>query len=758
MNHFNAKELSLFETQKSVIVQVLDEKRKAGEIKSEEEFEKQLQYMLSLLQGEEPMMKVRLQEGQTNAESFNETYNEVSIDIMSAFGQINQVDQAVNKHQQLNQSIINNLKLNLSKVSDEVERYERLVDYMTTEDVALEAFRDSNSFDTSNRLYTERDGVELPPAYQAKLDIDREAIKLPTILSQNAMIGPAGVRLANIKIKKQLGGELIRLQNPENEINKAIDTSMETFWSESILVDSPMRVELTSEYYGIKHGAVCELMVEFDYLTQINEISILPFTEFPMEVVAIQYYESDDVDENPKEIIAPQFKEGLRSRFVSDSTSFQFNDVYAKRIRVILNQVHFVKTDFFVNDREQKQLELWYAAKKEVDPEEVEIKEGYHFKPLYKNKSEINKLYNYFSKNVDDVDAENLEEILGKRQDDTASAVSKYMYNYGLYNLGIRRNEYQNKGIYVSKPLAIDGNIKAITLDVKEQHPVIQDNDLVFTDIEYYMTHLDNPTSDDWYPIMPNTIKKVKAELLTPTFTNGQYRADLRFYPDGDVKVRRNGIEIYEWLGDFMVSRNTITILNYDVSSIYTVEYTPTREAYKIDFVEKHKAPSGEVQPNQKVEEFQGTSNIGELQLAYHPFVDRAKLNQQVGGWTPSFLSNDYLPVKVKLIQSTGFHIDQPFAANDNDTITIQNATNYFDQEKSQLSPFSEELQNFQYIVKGNKILFNTTIPEDTRVIVEYPYLVGAVRLKAILRRNLNAHYGLTPLLEEYMVRYQRLL
>ena len=750
--------MNLFDVQKEVIMKILEEKKKTGEIKSQEEYETQLDYILGLLQGGEPMMKVRIQEGQTNPEDFNETYQEIAIDVMSSFTHRNEVDQANNKHQQLNQSILNNLKLNLNKVSDELERYERLINYLTTEEVALETFRDSNSFDNDLSLYTERDGAVLPPDYQVRLDMDREAIKLPTILSQNTMIGPAGVRLATIKIKKQLGGELIRLQNPENDVAKAVDTSMETFWSETILVDEPIRVKMTSEYYGIQHGAVCELMVNFDYLTQLNEISILPFTEFPLNVVAIQYYESDDANETPKEIIAPQFEEGLRSQYVTESTSYQFEDVYAKRIRVILNQEHFIKTDFFVNDRKTKQLELWYASMVEVDPDDVIVHERYNFKPLYKNKSEVSPLYSYFKENIGDVKAENVEDILGKIPESNV-ALSKYAYSYGLYNLGVRRNEYQDKGVYVSKPLPVAGNIKSITLDVKEQHPVIRGSQLAFTDIEYYVTHIDNPSERDWFPIVPSTTKKIKAELITPRFENGQYRTKLRFKPKSgtDVQIKKNGMNIYDWLGDVIIQDDVIIVLNFDVSATYTAEYEPTSESYMVDFLEKHKVGE-QVQPNILIQEFQGTNNIGELPLRYHAFVDRTRLNQQNSSWEPSHLENDYLPVKIKLIKSSGFHIDQPFNRDEQDAVTIVNMTNYFNPERSRLHPFSEELNNYQYMVDGNTIRFNTAIPEDTRIIVEYPYLVGEVRLKAILRRNIQDYYGLTPLLHEYMIRYQRLL
>jgi hypothetical protein len=757
MNHFQQNGVDLYETQKQVLIEILQAKRAAGEIKSQEEYDVELQHLLSRLESGEPMMKIRKQEGQTNPQAFNETYQEISIDIMSAFTQLNKIDESMNKHQQLNQSIINNIKLSINKVTDDIARYESLVDSLTSDDLTFETFRDSNSFSSEEAYYTDRDGTALPLSYQVKLDMEREAVKLPTIVSQNVMIGPAGVHLAHIHIGKQLGGGLLRLHNPEHGIEKAIDTSFETFWSETILVDEPIRVPLNADYFHLHHGAVCELIISFDYLTQLNEISLQPFSEFPLDIVAIQYYETDDPTETAKTIVGPNEKPMLRSRSVIDSTSYQFDDVYAKRLRILLNQIHYIKTDFIYDKKESDQLALWYESKKEVEPDSINVPSTYQFKALYRNKAEQNPLYPYFMSLLKTLamDIDSLEQT----PTSLPRVMNKYAYSYGLYNIGVRKNEYQDKGIYVSKPLTIPGTVKAVTLEAKEEHPVLPTLDLRFTDIEYYITHKENPNPDEWFPIMPSNIHKIEAELVTLTFQNGNYQGHLRFIPKAGTAVvlRRNGIPMQEILGEYTVSGSTVTVFNYDVSAVYTAEYTPDKSAYTVDFLEKH-TMSGIVQPNMKVEEFKGTNATGALLLRYYPFVDRAKLNQQPAGWNPTFLSNAYLPLKVKLIQSTGFHIDQPFSPTDADTVVLVNKTNYFDPETTILDPFDLTANNYQYKVVNNQIIFNTVLPETTRIIVEYPYLVGDIRLKAILRRNIQAFHGLTPVLTEYTMRYQRLL
>lgn len=761
MSLLKTKDINLFDTQKQVIKDLLEGKRKAGEIKSDEEYEVEYATMLAKIEAGEPTLKVREQIEETDADKINASYEEFQIDIMSAFSQINKVDQTVSRHQQLNQGIINNLKLTVKKIGDSMRRYERLADYRSSEEIVMESFRDSNSIEGDELLYTERDGSLVPAATRAHLDIDREALRLPVIYAHNKLIGNSGIRLGSIHITKQLGGGLIRIQNPENKVEKAIDTSMETFWSETIMVDSPIRVEMGPNFYDIKRGAMCELLVVFDTMSQVNQLSFTPFTEFPMQIVAVQYYQGDDVNEAPREIIAPQLaSRGLGSQSTTEPIVYQFNDIQAKRIRIILNQVHYTKTDFVADDKASEQLMLWFSSKEEVDPRDVvaQTKWYYGFKPLYANKAERKRGYHYFSKALAGIDP-GLDSLVGEKEVKTATAVSKYSYSYGLYNLGITQNAYHNVGVYVSKPMLVEGNIKSIGIETEEEHPYVAADIAPFTDIEYYITNMETPNNDEWYPIMPSNKTRIDSELLAPVFDSGRYKAKLRFLPDTDdyLLVRKDGVEIWQEWGDYVVQDDVITIHNYDPSSLYTCTYRPVEESQKIDFVAKHTI-AGVVVPNRSVEEYHGTNSNAEIELNYYPFTDKNKLNAQPTGWNPSFLSNEFLPITVKVILPTGFHIDQPFSEKEQDTVVIVNRTDYFNPTVGMLEPFNPETFNYQYMVAGKKILFNTKLPADARIIVEYPYIVGKIRMKAILRRTLNYFYGLSPILKEYTVKYQRLL
>lgn len=735
MNHLSIGSLDVKDAQKRVIQQILDEKRARGEIKSDEEYQAVYDEWVRKIVDGEMSFTFRPQEGLTNPRAFNETQTELFIDLMTLFHQIQRIEEALVRHQQLNQSIVGHLKLQANRLSDELRRYEEMLAYGPSTEMVLETFRDANSFESNTQYLTERDGMLLSPSYQARLNMERKAITLPTILTENALIGPAGVKLARIRIGKQLGGDLLRLANPDHRIENAVDESLDTFWQETILVDSPLRVQMDERFYYIQHGALCELFLDFDYLTPINEISFLPFTEFPLDVVAIEYFETDDPEEVPKVLVSPDQPDGMKSRAILEGASYQFPDVLVKRMRILLNQRHYVKTDYLIQERDEQEKMLWTLAQNQTP------KEGFVNLPLYQDQNETMAL-----------------SLLQEEKDQTkGKPVTKYLYSYGLYNIGIRRNEYQDKGIYVSKPLVAEGNIKQVSLEVEEEHPIVPELQLVFTDIEYYITHKEQPKPEDWIPILPKNKSRVEAERLFLRLEEGKYLAHLRFPPKpGTVVVRRNGIALSEALGEYSINGQTVMIHNVDISAIYTASYEPEETAYQIDFVKLH-TKNGKVEPNFQIETFQGTNPSGEIQLRYFPFVDRARLNVQPENWNPTYLSNDYLPIKVKLIDKTGLHIDQPYSPDENDIVVVVNRTNYFEPEKSQLDAFDTSHMNYQYVVQGNRIRFNTTIPETTRIIVEYPYLVGQLRLKAILRRNLPTFNGLTPVLNEYRLYYQTL-
>jgi hypothetical protein len=750
------KAINLIDTQKQIIKELLDQKLLSGEIRSDSEYNALMTDLLNKLLGP-PITKIRPQAELTNAEDFNATFDELMLDFNVVFAQVNKIDETVNKHQRLNQSVLNNLKLRIKSVQDDLTKYEELVTIKDAEQLYLETFIDSNSFEPKVEYYTDQHGTILPIEYHAKLDIEREAVKLPSIISQNTLTGPGGVRLGTLVINKQLGSGLIRIQNPENALDKAIDSSMDTFWGETILVDSPINVQMGAPYYDVEFGALVELEVQFDYLTQLNEIGFTAFSEYPFDIVGVKYYQTDDATEAAQDLIWPASPiQDLQNRTIQGSTAYQFQDIYAKRMRIILNQPHYIKTDYIASRKDQKNMALWFNARStdniNVDTEHLTV-----FVPVFQDKQDDNPAWEVFSNAIKGIDPD-IDKIIGSFDEDNMQSVTKYQYDYGLYNLFIKRNEYQTIGIHVSKEIPVNGNIRSISIDTIEEHPLLRLSNTTlprFTDIEYYIS--DN--GSDWKAILPNTADKVMCELLTPEFISGTYQATLRFDAVGGFIVRKNGVDVTSEVV-LNANKHTITFIDFDVSSIYTAEYVPDDESRTIDYIDKYTS-NGVVVPRKSIEEFKGSDIKGFVTLDHYPFIDRGRLNQQSLDYDPTYLKHElttggYLPIKVKLIDNSGFHIEQPIDET-SEGILIKNVTDYFSPELTVLTTYNPDIPEYQYQVIGNQILFNAVIPESTKIIIEYPYLVSSVRIKTILRRNIYSFYGLTPILDNYVLKFHTL-
>jgi hypothetical protein len=758
MSHaMQTKAINLLDTQKEIIKELLDQKRLSGEIRSDSEYNSLMADLLNKLLGP-PISKVRPQGELTNAENFNTTFDELMLDFNVVFAQVNKIDETANKHQRLNQSVLNNLKLRIKSVQDDLTKYEELVTIKDAEQLYLETFIDSNSFEPNVQYYTDQHGTVLPIDYHAKLDTEREAIKLPSIISQNTLTGPGGVRLGTLVVNKQLGSGLIRIQNPENALDKAIDNSMDTFWGETILVDSPINVQMGTPYYDVEFGALVELEVQFDYLTQLNEIGFTAFSEYPFDIVGIKYYQTDDATEESQDLIWPTSPiEDLRNRTIEGSTAYQFQDIYAKRMRIILNQPHYVKTDYIASRKDQKNMSLWFSARS-TNNINVNIDHLNVFTPVFQDKQDDNPAWEVFSDAIKGIDPD-IDKILGSFDEDNMQSVTKYQYDYGLYNLFIKRNEYQTIGIHVSKEILVNGNIRSISIDTIEEHPLLRLSNVTlprFTDIEYYIS--DNGM--DWEPILPNTADKVMCELLTPEFINSTYQSVLRFDVVGGFVVRKNGVDVTDEV-ILDSDQHTITFVDFDVSSIYTAEYIPDDESRTIDYINKYTV-NGVVAPRKSIQEFKGSDSKGFITLDYYPFLDRDRLNQQPLNYNPTYLKHEltaggYLPIKVKLVDISGFHIEQPIDET-SEGILVKNVTDYFNPELTALTPYDPEVPEYQYQVIGNQILFSSPIPESTKIIVEYPNLVSTVRVKTILRRNIYSFYGLTPILDNYVLKFHTLI
>lgn len=350
---------------------------------------------------------------------------------------------------------------------------------------------------------------------------------------------------------------------------------------------------------------------------------------------------------------------------------------------------------------------------------------------------------------------------------------SMFEYMMGVQSISAFSYNYNEREIFISKPINVEGNVVEIELETTENHPTFDSisgkANTRQTSIEYYITHKDNPNLDDWIPILPKGTEKVIGERLLPK--NGE--AFIIFPANmNSIKVYKNNLLLDETEFN-IISNQQINIINYDESSIYTIDYIPNKKInnpHVIQLLEYKK----EIQTKKEV--FRGTSFNKTVELESYPFVDYSLINEEED-YNPNV--SIYRPIKVKLInasiagrnkESIKF-VDVFNKEDEHQPAFTYNKTLYKDKSWSELIPYSinpENLYNgFDYYQWKNKLIFTETFnaPQKKENInlthgvadieVEYQYLVSSFRIKAILRKNTSEEITASPDLLNYKIKFK---
>ena len=767
MNNLKNSTTVLEEDRRKVLKDVLKE-RYSGAVLTDYFIDSEIEYIMNSANNG-LVMKAEPQEGLTDANKLNAEMQGFEVDIRTMFARLNLANESIITQRRNTESIINEINNSIAESNRKITEVGDEIRNIGSQSILFDDFTDYRNKEFDDKYYTERDGSPVAEGYHLQVHSIDDTLRLPLTNSENTLVNFAGLKMADISLGTQVGGGLIRHRNPANSLDKAIDTSLETYWSETILTDEPFTVNLGKENYDLKFGASVELIISYRRATEINEITMMPFVDFPIEVRAILIYDNDRM-ENPYELVSPTAVH--KSVEDKEVISYQFQRVIAKKVKILLNQQHYIKRDLAINVHDKTLVDAWTYSQgiTQAPPE-------YLFRPLYYDLSLRNP---YWATVQEYLKTRDIEEELASYADYSATnmlSISKFEYQYGLYNLAINFNDYAEKGIYVTKPLT-NLNIQKIELEAKEGHALMENLKANVTNIEYYVTEKEEPTAEDWLPILPKNIKEIKSELLDIKFTGTEYEGETRFFIDKIHDVRRNGVRLEANI-DYSVVGRRIILHNYLSGYIYTVDYIPTPSAYYIDFLDKMKRrvfnPSynrtEEYVDGQKMTERIGLpSDTNVVKLKRSPFWDRGRvaLMEQnslfdmatkalaISDWNPTHLNSDYLPMEVQIVLPTGETISQPLDESDIITPLLINKTDYHDLERNLLEPFDGT--NYQYRIERDELRFNTSLPKGTRLIVNYVYLTGPIRMKMIMRRNIVDETGMTPLLHEYTIGLQSLI
>lgn len=671
---------------------------------------------------------------EVKAEKLNEIVSSIYIDLLSTYGVLNKMSEELTKYNINYTTYINYINSRIDEINDKLESCRHSLSSIYMPAFHIERFRTTDKFDKTRSLQKDRYGGYIPSYCYCHFEPNECHITLPLLRQDNSLRYDDKVSTAYITPHYQLGAGFIDLKSNETDIENCIDESEATFWSDTILSDAPLRVSYENKkpevlyindnyYYGIDNGAVCDLEINFESVNTVNEIKLNPFSKYPIRIVAIRYKQTDDEDEELKEIVMPDNPQTmLRSKFSRTQVSYKFPEIICKRIYILFTQEHYLRKTYVYNPQDVYKNDLWFNSKNDKR-EKVQKAE---FQPVYFDRNNGNALWKNVNDKIVTTSNHDLAEII-LGSDSGNRKVIKYEYEYGFYNIGCMNNHYDRTGLYVSKLIKPGSNIKQVKITTDEIHQLDTLGHRV-TDIEYYISGSDNPDTKDWYPLLPTGVKTIESELLMIT---GGTRAYLRFQTDKIHCVMKNGEPIpftssdddkNDTLSDDVIFEKRVTngvahywcvlIPNYDYDAVYSIKYDPLNHSDELDLSNKMST---------SIESFTGR-NRNDFKLTDEPHVDN---------------TNNYCTVKLTDVSKD----------TNGTEIEIENVTDIANQAMGYKNFTSKE--HFQFYVYKNVVYFNKPVPKNYIIDISYRHLISKIRIKALFRRNSTKDGWLTPILNE---------
>ena len=702
---------------------------------------------------------LRTQDGLTNAEDYNQTAYELYLDIVTTFGYVNELYNTISAHQMLNESIVNTLYSTIAALNDKLDEYAAVIGTAGSPDCFIEGFRTQNYQETDQKFYTERYGEVMPLATYVRFNPEQENITLNYSRQQNVMVYKSGVQLGEISITKQYGSGFIKARNSEARLENAIDTSMSSYWAETILSDAEMKVsgagfsdatglgETNRSFYDLPRGALCELCLTFEALTKVNEIVLRPFGSFPIDIVAIRYALSDDEDDDTYDIVCPNnpVHEWLDSQTIGQEYAFHFPEVTCKKLYILINQLHCIKDTYMISCNQMFKNELWFKATYN-EAENAVMESTSVFAPLYLDRAAEDPVWRYINNKIVTNKVLDVNDLL-INNNNKMLPVTKYQYTYGFYNIAPNFVEFQKASVYVSQEIEVDGAIDTIRLESEEEHYRTTDG-YIATDIEFYVTTKQNPTYQDWKPICPVNKNYVYKELLQLDYAYCYLRHKAVcgnvLTSDKDGNQQMEMIRPIVYMNDIVMTEDADYILRYDeegnviaveISNIdhfamYTVSYQPTDSSKELNLISEE-----DPIPSNTYEEIMG-DGTGAYQLQNYPYYSRTQ-----PGLTSSY---------VKIIDITTNKVMNQTNSEDSPIQCVTNKENPAESYKN----FIANTNKIQYYTNGRYIYFNRPILKTQKIEVNYPSFDCKIRVKAILRRNTKRDSWITPVLNKYKLEF----
>jgi len=452
--------------------------------------------------------------------------------------------------------------------------------------------------------------------------------------------GPSGARITVESLSDGITTGSRNEFGPKN----AIDTSPQSFWAEVIMADEPIQTTYDSTTYD---GVIYRVTVDLGRLASVNRVHILPFAEFPVQILDVQ------------------IRQGSSWTTVSEAASeaslgihaFLFSSKEADAIRFHMLQPSYKPIRLLIPEQAIHDQWLWEMALDETirinfgdqedgdaqhQAQDIDSRLKGYFSVLDRLSLNLQEVSlgtspDFAQENLNRVIAASMEavnipvdDLIFRRlrgdsplptREPKLVEVRKVQYVLGAFDIQILADEYLPISYYATPRLSLGGALLEAAISPDEDHVNIADGALQkrLSAIEYDVEISPGRSR----PLLPKDTGIVQDEVV---YVDPETRVGfVRFYTaDLSPTVRANGVRLSTADFSFDPGNRKLQILRFiRRGEDITITYIPSANQDVLDV--KATFDSLPAEP----EIFFGTDSEGVITLAFDPYIEYDIINDK---------------------------------------------------------------------------------------------------------------------------------
>jgi hypothetical protein len=270
------------------------------------------------------------------------------------FAESSLVDQALQNYSRLYDGILADLSKEIKSLRERINNLHLVAE--GEDGLIVKSFDFRNTTDAEmdrasfGYMFIDRDGTPIEDCLIQR-STDLSYLSLNKTRELDKIHDEAGRPVAQLALTDYRGTPVAKTTYP---VTNAIDDSAESYWAEIVLSDDPINIAMDDVPAG---GSIVKVTVTLPRPEIVNEITLTPFTKYPLEIASIKYEEDTDTYHIPKELVGALLQN-------TQTMTLQFPNIIAKRLTFILKQKNYTKDVYLVREADINKASLWEKISK----------------------------------------------------------------------------------------------------------------------------------------------------------------------------------------------------------------------------------------------------------------------------------------------------------------------------------------------------------------------------------------------------------